>query len=365
MKLTRAERAGLEQTLTQAFRLCVPLPSSERLAFVAKHLLAEAPSQEPPAASLAVAAGGKQRTAVERQALLRELAFLAKTVTSILNATADSERMGGRHVHTVLAEALLRHRNAAPSTAPTTPVAAPAALKRSKSSIARARLSPFVLRDWGKWEHSFIQSDPRHQILEFFQPGDERGPNGVLQSLGERPSGTTHTTYFSVWRPTSLDAIRMMMSGRATGKGLNIKGKSAKEGKLSGFVPYLQISDEKHKRKLGVSPADATARVFYPSHAARAAARVHLQQIMDEMKTAADAALLALEEEERSGVALDDEIKEGHLDRLTRWRLERYSLDDLDEAGYGIDVPERLLVEAYILRGDISHPGNCTQRLQL
>ena len=40
-------------------------------------------------------------------------------------------------------------------------------------------------------------------------------------------------------------ALRMMLEGRATGKGLNVKGKSAKTGELSGFVPFLQISEGK------------------------------------------------------------------------------------------------------------------------
>ena len=47
----------------------------------------------------------------------------------------------------------------------------------------------------------------------------------------------------------------MMMAGKATGKGLNVKGKSAKRGVLSGYVPFLQISDEAHKSKMGTSPA--------------------------------------------------------------------------------------------------------------
>ena len=38
------------------------------------------------------------------------------------------------------------------------------------------------------------------------------------------------------------DAIAKMLSGAAVGKGLNVKGKSAKKGVLSGFVPFVQIS---------------------------------------------------------------------------------------------------------------------------
>lgn len=37
---------------------------------------------------------------------------------------------------------------------------------------------------------------------------------------------------FTVWRPTSEEAIKNMMLGIATGKGLDIKGKSAKKGNI-------------------------------------------------------------------------------------------------------------------------------------
>jgi hypothetical protein len=35
-----------------------------------------------------------------------------------------------------------------------------------------------------------------------------------------------------VWRPTSDEAIKNLMLGIATGKGLDIKGKSAKRGNI-------------------------------------------------------------------------------------------------------------------------------------
>ena len=34
-------------------------------------------------------------------------------------------------------------------------------------------------------------------------------------------------------------------------------------GELSGFVPFLQISEEAHKAKVGTSPKDARIRVFF------------------------------------------------------------------------------------------------------
>ncbi len=64
---------------------------------------------------------------------------------------------------------------------------------------------------------------------------------------------------FSVWRPTSNDAIRKMMTGEGTGKGLDIKGKSAQRGKYSGFVPFLQIHCNGDKLKVGT--LDAKSRV--------------------------------------------------------------------------------------------------------
>lgn len=91
-----------------------------------------------------------------------------------------------------------------------------------------------------RWASSFVRLDPRFQVSQFLKPGDVRGPYGYLASAGKQPiDACTH--YFSVFRPTSDDALRMMILGRATGKGLNIKGKSAKKGVLSGFVPFVQV----------------------------------------------------------------------------------------------------------------------------
>ena len=37
------------------------------------------------------------------------------------------------------------------------------------------------------WLKVFLQKDPRRQILQFFQPGDFRGPRGYLAARGLRP----------------------------------------------------------------------------------------------------------------------------------------------------------------------------------
>ena len=100
-----------------------------------------------------------------------------------------------------------------------------------------------------EWRRSFLKLDPRRQIVNFFRPGDERGPLGHLRAKGLTPRGKS-SSFFAVWRPTSFSALSMMILGEATGKGLNIKGKSAKRGVLSGFVPFLQISEESHKSRV-------------------------------------------------------------------------------------------------------------------
>ena len=54
----------------------------------------------------------------------------------------------------------------------------------------------------------------------------------------------------------------MLYDGTATGKGLNITGKSATQGPLAS-QPFLQISEEAHKAQVGLSPLDARNHIFY------------------------------------------------------------------------------------------------------
>ena len=206
------------------------------------------------------------------------------------------------------------------------------------------------------------EADPRWQILEFFQPGDKDGPRG-LQDPQQRihhpgPSAAgKRSEFFSVWRPTSDDAIRMMMEGRATGKGLNVKGKSAKQGVLSGFVPFLQIHDEADKRKVGTSPPYARLRLYFASELLRDAALAALRPIRDEMVAVARAADEALDAEAAAGVELPSAEHLRHVTNL-KYKMEDPSLTPLDgRAGcWGLEVPERLMMEAYVARRDISPP---------
>ena len=100
---------------------------------------------------------------------------------------------------------------------------------------------------------SFYHLDPRWQILTFF---NDLALKGTV-NLEEESGGIVRSSFkyqipcqlrifnrvgvLSVWRPTSNEAIKYMMTGEGVGKGLDIKGKSAKKGKYSGFVPFVSF----------------------------------------------------------------------------------------------------------------------------
>jgi len=160
--------------------------------------------------------------------------------------------------------------------------------------------------------------DPRYQILEYFDSlpdvvgsiGDNDGDGGDDCGSGAATAVSTATnaaaatkasteaesrrpSVFTVWRPTSAIAIERMMRAEATGKGLEIKGKSSKAGSLSGFVPYLQIHLGEHKNKVATLHRNGRTRIFFPSEAARddvlkelEPLRQHLIDVVHEAKRA-------------------------------------------------------------------------------
>ena len=113
----------------------------------------------------------------------------------------------------------------------------------------------------------FVKRDPRQLVCDFLGPGDSRGPLGYLRAKGlarhSRLEDPDDSHWFGVFRPTGREALYMMMTGRAKGKALTIKGKSARKGLLAGFVPFLQISEEAHKRRVMTVTAAQRCRVFY------------------------------------------------------------------------------------------------------
>eukprot|EP00927_Polykrikos_kofoidii_P009032 TRINITY_DN13751_c0_g2_i1.p1 TRINITY_DN13751_c0_g2~~TRINITY_DN13751_c0_g2_i1.p1 ORF type:complete len:742 (+),score=110.74 TRINITY_DN13751_c0_g2_i1:89-2314(+) len=168
-------------------------------------------------------------------------------------------------------------------------------------------------------------TDPRKLCADFYMPGDNRGSLGslILQGLQPDPVRYGKSEWFCVFRPTSNDAIAKMLSGKAVGKGLNIKGKSAKQGKLSGFVPFCQISDNKHKALIEQSPPGSRIRIYYKTLPARAEAKKKLETIM------------------KSTPAL--KINDRSL----------YEMTDYTDV-FGLEIPEPLLREAYIMLPDLS-----------
>ena len=106
------------------------------------------------------------------------------------------------------------------------------------------------------WATSFTKLDPRWQIRRFFN--DMSAFGSVLDDVQRSPHNSDNGSVdskaiFTVWRPTSADAISKMMSGIGVGKGMELKGKSAKTGCLSGYVPFLQIHEDRHKEKIRTS----------------------------------------------------------------------------------------------------------------
>lgn len=170
-------------------------------------------------------------------------------------------------------------------------------------------------------------TDPRRLIADFYDVGDGRGPAGSLRLQEVEPDVTKHgeSKWFAVYRPTSRDAIAKMLSGNAVGKGLNVKGKSAKQGVLSGFVPFVQISDNKHKSMIEQSPPGARLNLYYKTKASR---------------NEAEKVLTACMQEPGSKLQIDDR-------KITQ-------LTGYEPNAFGLDLPEALLREAYIMRPDLS-----------
>eukprot|EP00931_Biecheleriopsis_adriatica_P036147 TRINITY_DN20830_c0_g1_i2.p1 TRINITY_DN20830_c0_g1~~TRINITY_DN20830_c0_g1_i2.p1 ORF type:complete len:1205 (-),score=194.59 TRINITY_DN20830_c0_g1_i2:106-3720(-) len=169
-------------------------------------------------------------------------------------------------------------------------------------------------------QEAHYRLDPRTCIATFFQPGDNHGPAGYCQSKVSDPEASSE--WFAVYRPTSRDAIAKMLSGVAVGKGLNVKGKSAKKNRLSGFVPFLQISMQNHKGEIEPSPWDARGSIFFRSESCRQSALVQLEAFL---------LLPSLNIKDRRIIPLD-------------------SYRDVK----GLNVPEAVIREAYIMQPDIS-----------
>ena len=175
-------------------------------------------------------------------------------------------------------------------------------------------------------------------------------------------------------------AIRKMMEGKGVGKGLDIKGKSAKTGKLSGYVPFLQIHNEADKSKIDIPPRDARMRIFYGSSKTRQDVISILAHVRDEMVRAVDASEHFLSQMNRDSFSserhnsndstriasenddmIDDSARSANIlsyeDESRRkmiWEMEDPSIDLVDDYNaqsiYGIEIAERLFWEGFVIR---------------
>mmetsp|Transcript_128775 Transcript_128775/g.222263 ORF Transcript_128775/g.222263 Transcript_128775/m.222263 type:complete len:943 (+) Transcript_128775:43-2871(+) len=173
--------------------------------------------------------------------------------------------------------------------------------------------------------------DPRKLIADFYRPGSDYGPRGSLEHLGVAPFKHT-SRWFAVFRPTSRDAIAKMLGGVAVGKGLNVKGKSAKKNRLSGFVPFLQISNNAHKEHIEQLPDDARVKVFFKTLMARAQAFSAINVVLHN-RSLGSPVKRTCKPSFRSSIAL---------------------LDNYAPEVYGLELPGPLFYEAFITTQDLS-----------
>jgi len=210
------------------------------------------------------------------------------------------------------------------------------------------------------WLISFRRLDPRYKINKFFNDVARGGATGIEEDISSISDGHkvpfllkyfSRSAAFSVWRPTSNDAIRKMVTGEGAGKGLDVKGKSAKEGILSGFIPFLQIHEEKHKKEVRWPPKDGSIRIYYNTEEARKTAALELNSLSKEMATDVSEA-----KEMIAKTCPDEEQHELALKKLLLDVAdpEVHILENYYPSRFGIDVAERVFFNAYISRNDIS-----------
>ncbi|GFH47818.1 hypothetical protein CTEN210_04294 [Chaetoceros tenuissimus] len=198
------------------------------------------------------------------------------------------------------------------------------------------------------WLESFVALDPRRQIHSYFTEVARKGgplKNPLIQAPMSIIEGFRRAASFSVWRPTSNDAISLMMKGQATGKGLEVKGKSAKCGRLSGLIPFIQIYEERHKNicKLGLQ-TNGRVHVYFKTESLREAAVERLE-----------ATTKLMMQVPQYDPIFEDEDGET-MEFL--WEVQDYGIHRLTESGYGIDVSERVFYQACVIDQDISRTGD-------
>ena len=273
---------------------------------------------------------------------------------------------------------------------------------RSMKSLGRKSKLPVDCNKRMKWLKSYYRLDPRWQICNFFDDLAHEGVEGIdetgriqLSSLPFIMRAFSRVGVFSVWRPTSNDAIRRMITGEGCGKGMDIKGKSALRGQYSGFVPFLQIHQNVDKLKIRPN-ANAKVRVFYPNKLSRDRAFVSLAMMRGKMVETTQRSMRCIKEvEQKEASVLGEEMRrsirnvvshasmrsaigtsrqrlrsgpdpidyaefEAALEAEHRNRMADnavvYKIDDYasTQGCYGLDIPEKLFWETFVSKTDIS-----------
>lgn len=218
------------------------------------------------------------------------------------------------------------------------------------------RLRPELREKIVNWLISFHRLDPRYKILTFFnlvasdgadnfvnEEDDDLVTDDPMQHMGRRNftraeqllrDAFNTTSILTVWRPCSNMAMRKMMEGSGVGKGLDIKGKSAQEGELSGFVPFLQIHEEDHKAAVTKIGRKAKMRVYYSSREAREA-------VMDELEPFGNDYM---------------EFDAHKVIPSTMLEIDRY----VHKGYYGIELHQRLFWHGYVMHQNIERGPDTT-----
>ncbi|KAL7517685.1 hypothetical protein ACHAWX_002589 [Stephanocyclus meneghinianus] len=196
------------------------------------------------------------------------------------------------------------------------------------------------------WLSSFYRCDPRWQILKFFnEVAREGGDAKVNEDLAASPLSYLFdkANVFTVWRPTSDEAIKNMMLGIATGKGLDIKGK---------------IYTDQHTEQVRTFIKNGrTIRLFYQSEDCRSEAHEMLVDVKDYMRFAAEDAMRVLSDEFASQAEQDLAMKHLMYDdiNLVVEKIDTYI--NSSPSVYGLCISERLFWEAYVMAQDCSRPA--------
>jgi len=225
------------------------------------------------------------------------------------------------------------------------------------------------------WLSSFRRCGPRYQILRFFNDvANDGGNDESIRSfdrshISKELRMFDQASVFTVWRPTSTDAIRRMILGEGVGKGLDIKGKSAKRGTLSAFVPFLQIHHEEHKTKIRTLKKNAKLRIFFDNAHDRDCVQEKLERVGRELHTIVKEANRIITEADKvthnssnSNKTVEDDARlEQALEQTGRYDMdwEQTTIDTIDtyiqeDAKYGLAVQERIFWEGMVMRQSIT-----------